>query len=90
MSGVKRLDRIKETFAYLPLTTAAMLKAAQFWAQARKAGRPTADSAALDADVILAAQASILIGEGSEVVVATSNRRHLSLFIPAAQWQSII
>jgi len=90
VSGVKRLDRIKETFAYLPLTTAAMLKAAQFWAQARKAGRPTADGAALDADVILAAQASILMGEGSDVVVATSNLRHLSLFIPAAEWQSII
>jgi len=64
-SGVRRLDRIKETFAYLPITTAAMLKAAQFWAQVRKAGRPTADSTALDADVILAAQASILIDEGS-------------------------
>jgi predicted nucleic acid-binding protein len=89
-SGIERLDLIKNTFAYLPITTAVMLRAARFWAQARKAGRPTADNAALDADVILAAQAAILIDEGSEAVIATSNQRHLSMFAPAAEWQSLV
>jgi len=89
LSGIERLDLIKTTFAYLPITTAVMLKAAQFWAQARKAGKPTADSAALDGDVILAAQAAVLIDEGADVLIATSNPRHLSLFVPAAEWQSI-
>jgi predicted nucleic acid-binding protein len=87
--GVERLDLIKSTFAYLPLSTAVMLRAAQFWAQARKSGKPTAVDVALDADVILAAQAAILIAEGSEVVIATSNPRHLTLFVPAAEWQTI-
>jgi predicted nucleic acid-binding protein len=89
VSGVKRLDLIKSTFAYLPITTAVMLRAAQFWAQARKAGRPSAANAALDADVILAAQAAVLIEEGSEAIVATSNPRHLSMFVPTVEWQSI-
>jgi hypothetical protein len=66
-----------------------MLRAAEFWAQARKAGRPTADNAALDADVILAAQASILIDEGSEAIIASSNPRHLSMFVSTAEWQSL-
>ena len=88
-SGVERLDLIKSTFAYLPITTAVMLRAADFWAQARKAGRPTNDSAALDADVILAAQAAILIDEGSEAMIATSNPRHLSMFVPTAEWPSL-
>lgn len=89
LRGVQRLNSIKESFGYLPITTAAMLKAAQFWARARKGGMPTADGTALDADVILAAQAAMLIEEGSEAVVATSNPRHLSRFTPAADWQSI-
>jgi predicted nucleic acid-binding protein len=89
LSGIERLDLIKATFAYLPLTTAVMLKAARFWAQARKAGKPTADNAALDGDVILAAQAAVLIDEGADVLIATSNPRHLSLFVPAAEWQGI-
>ena len=36
LSGVERLDIIKDTFAYLPITTAVMLRAAQFWAEARR------------------------------------------------------
>lgn len=88
-NGIQRLDLVKSTFAYLPITTRAMLKAAGFWAQVRKAGKQTADNLALDADVILAAQAAILIEEGAEVVVATANPRHLSLFVPATNWQSI-
>jgi hypothetical protein len=47
-----------------------MLKAAEFWAQARKMGKPGADNAALDGDVILAAQVAVLVDEGAEVVVA--------------------
>ena len=88
-SGLERLDLVKRTFAYLPITTAVMLRAAEFWAQARKAGRRTADNAALDADVILAAQASILIAEGSEAIIASSNPRHLSMFVPTDEWQSL-
>lgn len=72
---------------YLPLSTAAMRKAAELWAAARKAGKPTASDQALDVDVILAAQA---LGMGvPEFVVATTNIGHLSRFVPAADWRSV-
>ncbi len=39
--------------------------------------------------MILAAQATLLGGEGDLVVVATSNVGHLSLFIDARHWREI-
>jgi predicted nucleic acid-binding protein len=59
LHGVARLDQAKTTLEYLPLTTEAMLQAADLWAQARQQGQPTAPDLALDADVILAAQALV-------------------------------
>ena len=88
-TGLQRLDQLKTTIDYLPLLTDAMLKAAEFWAQARNQGMPTADDKALDADVILAAQAWMLRGSGFEVVVATTNPAHLSRFVPARHWKDI-
>ena len=67
-----------------------MRRAAELWAAARKRGRPTADPAALDADVILAAQAQLLAElTGDVVVVATDNARHLGQFVDARRWQEI-
>jgi hypothetical protein len=59
------------------------------WAKARDMGKPTADALSLDADVIIAAQADLLIEDGDEVTIATSNPKHLSLFVTAARWQDI-
>jgi predicted nucleic acid-binding protein len=87
--GVARLDQLKATILYLPITTGAMLKAAEFWADARKQGIQTADDKALDGDVILAAQAALLQNQSSTVVVATTNVKHLSLFVSAELWDQI-
>lgn len=67
-----------------------MLLAAELWAEARKTGQPTADPKALDGDVILSAQARLLCGEATEVIVATTNVAHLSRFITALDWQTIV
>jgi len=89
-AGIKRLDALKATIGYVPLTTEAMLRAAEFWAQARQRGRPTADNKALDGDVILAAQAALLAEQGDDVTVATTNVGHLTQFVDARAWQDIV
>jgi hypothetical protein len=91
LPSVTRLDRLKHTLEYLPLTTDAMLQAAAFWAQARQAGMPTAPDPALDGDVILAAQATILARSGpDQVMIATSNVGHLARFATAHLWHTIL
>ena len=40
--GIAHLDALIERLWYLPITTEAMRRAAEFWAQARQQGRPTA------------------------------------------------
>lgn len=86
-ASVDRLDAFINAVEYLPITTSAMRRAARFWAEARQQGRPTAADPALDGDVILAAQAATLGRRG--VVVATTNVRHLSRFVPAEVWSDI-
>jgi hypothetical protein len=69
--------------------TDTMLLAADYWADARNTGQPTADAKALDGDMILSAQARLLGDEATEVIVATTNVAHLARFITALNWQSI-
>ncbi|HEY1185815.1 MAG TPA: PIN domain-containing protein [Bryobacteraceae bacterium] len=87
--GIGRLDALKGMLGYAPITTPVMLKAAEFWASARKMGRQSADDASLDADMILAAQAGALVRPGHETVIATMNVRHLALFASARIWREI-
>jgi len=87
--GLGRLDALKGMLGYAPITTAVMLKAAEFWAAARKTGRQSADDASSDADMILAAQAGALVRAGDEPVIATTNVRHLALLASARIWREI-
>jgi predicted nucleic acid-binding protein len=88
-AGLARLDRAKAGLDYAPITTDAMLRAAELWADARRAGRPTAHPEALDGDCILAAQALVAAGSGDVVTVATMNVGHLGRFVDARIWDSI-
>jgi len=91
LAGIRRLNQLKISLDYLPLTTATMLKAAEFWAEVRQAGKPTASPESLDGDAILAAQATLIAEAQSDraVVVATTNVGHLERFINAKYWQAI-
>ncbi len=87
-NSLLRLDNLSSVAAYLSLTKDAMRQAAAFWAVARQRGYPTASDESLDADVILAAQAHTL--NLPNVIVATTNVRHLSRFVAADLWQNIV
>lgn len=88
-SSILELDFLKSIFTYLPLTTDVMLKAAELWAQTRQAGKPTSHDENIDIDIILCAQVLTSSYSLSDIVVATSNLRHLSLFVPADSWLNI-
>jgi predicted nucleic acid-binding protein len=89
LNGLRLLDQFNDENDYLALNTSAIRLAARLWAAARLAGHPTAPDPALDADVILAAQALALGLNAGEYVIATSNPAHLSRFAPAKRWQDI-
>jgi predicted nucleic acid-binding protein len=86
---IRRLDALKGLIRYEPISTQAMLEAARLWAWVRNQGQPTADPKALDGDVILAGQIAQLAPLADEIVIATTNVRHLSLFGSARLWENI-
>lgn len=98
MAGVARLDAFNaaEPDRYVPITTEAMRLAATRWAVARELGVATADQHALDGDVILAAQVDTWSNAHTfpipvdQIIVATSNVKHIRRFTEADEWRNII
>jgi predicted nucleic acid-binding protein len=86
--SLARLDRLVARFRFVPVSGDIWLSAARLWAESRNRGQPTADRNALDIDVLLAATAMQLQDE-DDVVVATTNVRHLSQFVDARLWNDI-
>lgn len=74
---------------YLPITDAVLWRASELWAQARSMGKQTAGNDALDGDVILCAQVLEAGYAPGSYIVATTNVKHLSLFVTADVWQNI-
>jgi predicted nucleic acid-binding protein len=91
-AGLRRLERLVSALFYDPITTPAMRLAAEFWSQVRRAGMPTADPQALDADCILAAQVALLGGPNDDIVIATTNVGHLGRFprVQAELWELVV
>ncbi len=88
-SGIAKLDSLKTVLRYLPLTTPAMLRAADLWASARNSGFSTGDPKKLDIDVILCAQALTLPEPPAAIIVATANVSHIARFVSADLWTNI-
>jgi predicted nucleic acid-binding protein len=82
--SLARLDELGRELRYLPVTTSTFRTAARLWAVSRGKGRPTADAHALDADVLIAAQAL-----AEEAVVVTSNPKHFEGVVSALRWQDL-
>jgi predicted nucleic acid-binding protein len=90
LNGLRRLDSFiaSNAVTYLPIDTAVMRQAALLWAEARQQGRPAAENKALDADMILAAQA--IVQSTSNFVIATTNVKHFPSIVQADTWQNIL
>ena len=86
-ASLKRLDELRNYAAFIPITQEAIEYAAELWARCRQEGMVTADPHALDGDVILVAQVKLLSLD--EVVVATTNHRHIGHFLPSKNWREI-
>lgn len=94
VGSLRRLDNALDPSSGLDrlvITTDALVKAAEFWADLRQRGVPTAAPDALDADAILAGQAALAGMPGDTVTIATTNLAHLSRFpaIDAQIWDQI-
>ncbi len=90
-ASLRRLDElvILGGLLYATVTTAEWRQAAEFWADARTRGVPTASRDSLDADVILAACPATIGQPGDSVMVATMNVGHLTRYCDARLWTSI-
>jgi predicted nucleic acid-binding protein len=91
-----KLDELTHELAYIPLLGETIRTAAELWADSRRKGLPTAPSASLDADCLLAAQARTFLSlnrshrwvrltrderaQGVNVVIATTNVGHLGRY----------
>jgi predicted nucleic acid-binding protein len=80
-SRIQRLDQIAAFCPFLPVTSIAWRKAAEFWAEARSQGLPTAHPDALDADALIAAQADEM-----QATVVTANPSHIGRWVPVHPW----
>jgi predicted nucleic acid-binding protein len=80
--SLARLDELTRELRYVPVTTATWRAAARLWAMLRNAGVPTAASAGLDGDVLIAAQAL-----AEDAVVITTNTRHFERVVRAGSWR---
>lgn len=91
--GIDILNSLKtnDCLEFLPISTEALDLAANLWARASNEGLTTRDDKNIDVDIIISAQYQILKDEypGRQVIVATTNLKHLSRFCDAARWQDI-
>lgn len=71
-----RLEELLKNIEVIKINSNILKTAAQLWAEARSKGYSTAGDKAIDADVILAAQALDL-----SATVITENRKHLERYV---------
>jgi predicted nucleic acid-binding protein len=91
--GIKSLEFLRADgfLEFLPVSTEALDLAAELWARASTSGQTTRDEKDIDIDIIISAQYQLLRDEfpGQQVIMATTNLKHLSIFCEAAHWRDV-
>jgi hypothetical protein len=90
-AGIPILDDLHQLINFLSVDDSILDLAAEIWATARLSEQPTAGDRNLDADTIICATWQDLDNRypGQEVLIATTNVRHLSRFATAVIWQNL-
>jgi predicted nucleic acid-binding protein len=91
VEGIENLDQLQDLIEFLPITKNLMKKAAELWAISRSKGQATADIKNIDADIIIATTCQLLQVEDPDqnLIIATTNVKHLSRFLEARNWREI-
>ncbi|MDQ2652354.1 MAG: nuclease [Chloroflexota bacterium] len=86
-----RLNQLPIKLGFHEVSSEVLRRAAHFWAEARRSGKPTADRHSLDIDMILAGHAATIGAQQAldQVLIATTNVQHLRHFADARDWASI-
>ena len=92
--GLANLDGFVKDAGLLPITSEAMVLAAEFWAEARHKHIQGTPDPALDADMILCAQAKLVEPskwnmDSANIVIVTRNVKHLENFATASHWRDV-
>jgi predicted nucleic acid-binding protein len=89
--GLPILDDLHQLIDFLAVEDRILDLASEIWATARANGQPTAGDRNLDADTIICATWQDLAERypGQEVIIVTTNVRHLSRFATAVIWQDL-
>ena len=89
--GLAILADLHGVMDFLPVSETILNVAAELWSSVRLQGQPTASENSLDADVIIGATYQDLVANnlGQEVVIATTNVRHISRYAVAVEWQDL-
>jgi predicted nucleic acid-binding protein len=90
-SGLPLLDDLHQLIDFLPVDKTVWTLAVDIWARARASGQPTAGERNLDADMVICATWQDLATRypGQEVIIATTNIRHLSRFANVTKWEDL-
>lgn len=93
-SGLRKLEAFAVDVGLVPITSAAVKLASDLWAEARHLRQSGTTDLALDADMILCAQAQLINpaswnAEGASVVIVTRNAKHLTHFADARHWHDV-
>jgi len=89
--GIKKLEELRLFVDVLTITQEISDLSAEIWAETKLKAMPTANQENIDIDIIIIAHWQVLKKEfpGRNIIVSTTNIKHLGLFTDAREWQDI-
>lgn len=87
-NALGKLDQLGRALTFENVDSGVWRRAAELWANCRASGQALAPDDALDGDVLLIALTE-RHEDDTDIVVATTNIKHLDQYVDARNWESI-